>query len=162
MVESTYETPSTYQARFTTQSPGADFSRLHNFVIWSRASLGAFSRCTWAFFWPTLLVFPVAFLLKKDQWFWRKPAETTISPLCILPPGNDDLSSFLVLFWIKVSVHTAMVSILTILLVGYYEWSPWIFLIIPIVAASRLILKRHSWLEVALGVLLPFLFYFIR
>ncbi len=65
-------------------------------------------------------------------------------------------------FKIKVSVHTAMVSILTILLVGYYEWSPWIFLIIPIVAASRLILKRHSWLEVALGVLLPFLFYFIR
>ena len=61
---------------------------------------------------------------------------------------------------IKVSIHTAMVTTLSILLVEFYEWSSWIFLVIPLVAASRLILKRHSWLEVALGVALPFVFYF--
>lgn len=63
-------------------------------------------------------------------------------------------------FKIKVSVHVAMAATLSILLVEFYQWSPWIFLVILPVAASRLILKRHSWLEVVLGALIPFIFYF--
>lgn len=63
-------------------------------------------------------------------------------------------------FKIKVSVHVAMAATLSILLVEFYQWSPWIFLAIPLVAISRLILKRHSWLEVVLGTALPLVFYF--
>lgn len=65
----------------------------------------------------------------------------------------------LINFKIKVSIHTATITTLGILLVQFYQWSPWIFLLIPLVASSRLILKRHSWVEVGLGALLPFLFY---
>jgi membrane-associated phospholipid phosphatase len=64
-------------------------------------------------------------------------------------------------FKIKVSVHAAMISILTILLVQFYSWSPWIFLLIPLIGTSRLILKRHSWLEVILGVILPAFIYLL-
>lgn len=60
---------------------------------------------------------------------------------------------------IKVSIHTATATILCISLTELYQWSPWIFLFVPLVIASRLILKRHSWLEVSLGVLVPLLFY---
>ena len=62
-------------------------------------------------------------------------------------------------FKIKVSVHTAAITTLGILLMEFYQWSPWIFLLVPVVAISRLILKRHSWVEVGLGALLPLLFY---
>lgn len=63
-------------------------------------------------------------------------------------------------FKIKVSIHVATLTTLGILLTEFYEGSPWIFLLVPLVAVSRLLLKRHSWLEVCLGALLPFLFYF--
>ncbi len=65
----------------------------------------------------------------------------------------------LINFKVKVSIHTASAVILTILLIEFSHSSLWIFLLIPIVAASRLILKRHSWIEVALGILIPLLFY---
>lgn len=63
-------------------------------------------------------------------------------------------------FKIKVSIHTASAMILTILWIEFYHGSFWIFLLIPFVVASRLILKRHSWLEVGLGIFIPLLFYF--
>lgn len=63
-------------------------------------------------------------------------------------------------FKIKVSIHTASAMILAILLIEFYHGSFWIFLLIPFVAASRLILKRHSWVEVVMGIFIPLLFYF--
>lgn len=71
------------------------------------------------------------------------------------------LAVFMVLinFRVKVSIHTAMATVLSVLLFEFYEWEAWIFLLAPLVAASRLILKRHSWLEVCLGTALPILFY---
>lgn len=70
------------------------------------------------------------------------------------------LTLVLINFKIKVSIHTASAMILTILLIEFYHGSFWIFLLIPLVAASRLIFKRHSWVEVSLGILIPLVFYF--
>jgi hypothetical protein len=62
-------------------------------------------------------------------------------------------------FKIKVSIHTASTLLLAILLFEFYGWSPWLFIIVPLVGTSRLILKRHSWMEVGLGILIPLIFY---
>ena len=60
-------------------------------------------------------------------------------------------------FKIKVSIHVLMITILAILLIHFYGLSSWILLLTPLMGCSRILLKRHSWLEVALGALLPFI-----
>lgn len=62
-------------------------------------------------------------------------------------------------FKIKVSVHTALITLLCFSLFQDFGVSPLIFLLVPIVAYSRLILKRHRPLELLLGVLIPAVFY---
>lgn len=62
-------------------------------------------------------------------------------------------------FKVKLSIHTALMIVLGIVLVSYYEFSLWIFLLAPLVAYSRVTLKRHVPLEVVLGVIVPLLFY---
>ena len=58
----------------------------------------------------------------------------------------------------KVSIHAACISFLCIFLVKDFWVSPFIFVLVPLVAASRYILKRHGILELILGATIPFLF----
>jgi len=58
----------------------------------------------------------------------------------------------------KVSIHAACISFLCIFLAKDFEVSPLIFVLVPLVAASRFILKRHGVLELILGAAIPFLF----
>lgn len=61
----------------------------------------------------------------------------------------------------KVSIHAACISFLCIFLVKDFSVSPLIFVLVPLVAASRYILKRHGILELILGATIPFLFVLI-
>ncbi|MFA6023940.1 MAG: hypothetical protein WC777_01860 [Candidatus Gracilibacteria bacterium] len=62
-------------------------------------------------------------------------------------------------FKIKVSIHVALITILCFALVQDFNLSPLIFLTIPLVVYSRLLLKRHKPLELILGFGIPALFY---
>ncbi len=59
----------------------------------------------------------------------------------------------------KISVHVMSLMVLCILLVAYFQVSLLIFLFVPILGVSRIILKRHKVHEVLLGVLVPALCY---
>ncbi len=62
-------------------------------------------------------------------------------------------------FKIKVSLHAAILTVLCFSLTKDFNLTPAIFLLIPIVAYSRLALKKHSLQELILGVIIPTLFY---
>lgn len=64
-------------------------------------------------------------------------------------------------FKIKVSIHVALVTVLCLLFIQYFEVSYLIVLLIPLIALSRVILKRHSVLEAILGFLVPVILYLI-
>ena len=59
----------------------------------------------------------------------------------------------------KISVHAMSLMVLCILLVAYFQISILIFLFVPILGVSRIILKRHKVHEVLLGILVPSLCY---
>ncbi len=65
-------------------------------------------------------------------------------------------------FKIKVSIHTALILTLSILLWTSFGVSPLILILPFVVALSRIQLKRHSWMEVVLAFLIPILFYVDR
>jgi len=62
-------------------------------------------------------------------------------------------------FKVKVSIHTAMAVVLVAMLIKFYGVDWFVVSVVPLVALSRIILKRHSRVEIALGVLLPAVFY---
>ena len=64
-------------------------------------------------------------------------------------------------FKVKVSIHTATTVVLTAMLYKFYGVDLMVFALVPFVVFSRVILKRHSWIEVALGVLVPAVFYVV-
>lgn len=64
-------------------------------------------------------------------------------------------------FKIKVSIHCALVTTFCILLLEYFTVSPLVFLLIPLVAVSRVYLKKHSRSEVILGVSIPMLLFYV-
>ena len=65
----------------------------------------------------------------------------------------------LINFKIKVSIHTALITVLCFVLVRNFQIHPAIFLLVPIIAYSRFTLKCHKPLELLLGALIPTLFY---
>jgi hypothetical protein len=65
-------------------------------------------------------------------------------------------------FKIKVSIHVALITILCFSLLNDFGLHPLVFTIIPIVAYSRLKLKRHTATELLFGFLIPTLFYIWR
>lgn len=60
---------------------------------------------------------------------------------------------------IKVSVHAALTTLLCLTLFLDYDFTAFIFLLIPLVALSRLKLKRHTVKELILGTLIPALYF---
>lgn len=64
------------------------------------------------------------------------------------------INSLVTLFW-KVSLHMAL-SISTALLVNILShWRfPWLFMFVPVIFWSRLVLKRHSVLQLVVGFVL--------
>jgi hypothetical protein len=69
------------------------------------------------------------------------------------------VSLILVNFKIKVSIHTALITLLCLSLVKDFNVHPLVLLLIPFVMASRYFLKRHSAIELLLGLGIPVLFY---
>jgi hypothetical protein len=62
----------------------------------------------------------------------------------------------------RISFHTALNTSLMILLNHIALWLYWpLFLLIPIIAWTRLVLKKHTLLQVILGAFVPFGVYFI-
>ncbi|MCA9380575.1 hypothetical protein KC675_05340, partial [Candidatus Dojkabacteria bacterium] len=62
----------------------------------------------------------------------------------------------------RISFHTALNTSLVILLnhiEGCIFWP--LFLLIPVIAWTRLILKKHTLFQVILGAIVPFTVYFI-
>jgi hypothetical protein len=59
----------------------------------------------------------------------------------------------------KISAHVMSLMVLCILLVTYFQISVLVFLFVPILGISRVILKRHKVHEVLFGVLVPALCY---
>ena len=57
-------------------------------------------------------------------------------------------------FKIKVSIHMALITLLCFKLFQDFNWHPLIFLLIPVVAHSRLKLKRHTPLELILATVI--------
>lgn len=64
-------------------------------------------------------------------------------------------------FW-KISLHTAFVTATVVLLIiEYGPWALWTSLAIPLVGWSRLVMKQHNLLQVAVGGLLAAVIVFI-
>lgn len=62
----------------------------------------------------------------------------------------------------RISFHTALNTSLMILLNHIAGWIYWpLFLLVPIIAWTRLVLKKHTLLQVILGASVPFVVYFI-
>jgi len=62
----------------------------------------------------------------------------------------------------RISFHTALNTSLMILLNHIAGWIFWpLFLLIPVIAWTRLILKKHTLFQVILGAIVPFTVYFI-
>jgi hypothetical protein len=62
-------------------------------------------------------------------------------------------------FKVKVSIHVALITVLTLFAVQFYAWAPWVMLLVFPMMWSRWKLKRHTLLEIALGFGVPLLFY---
>lgn len=62
----------------------------------------------------------------------------------------------------RISFHTSLNTSLLILLNHIADWSFWpLFLIIPIIAWTRLALKKHTLYQVILGATVPFVVYYV-
>jgi hypothetical protein len=68
----------------------------------------------------------------------------------------------LVNFKIKVSIHTALITLLCLSLVQDFNAHPLILLLIPLMMYSRYSLKRHSLIELVLGVGIPWGIYLVE
>jgi membrane-associated phospholipid phosphatase len=60
---------------------------------------------------------------------------------------------------VKVSIHVALITILSFSLYKDFNSHYLIFALIPLVAYSRIKLKRHKLIEVILGAVIPILFF---
>ena len=68
-------------------------------------------------------------------------------------------SLILINFRVKISIHTALITVFCFSLVRDFNTHPVIFLLVPLVGYSRLKLKKHHILDIILGALIPTLFY---
>ena len=66
---------------------------------------------------------------------------------------------FLINFITKISAHVLSAMVLCILLVTYFHLSILIFLAVPLVAISRIRLKRHKVIETLFAIIVPAIFY---
>lgn len=65
-------------------------------------------------------------------------------------------------FWTKVSIHVGLLMMIGIFCFRYFQnAAPFLFALVPLVATSRLFLKKHTLQEVTLGIVIPLLFYSI-
>lgn len=68
---------------------------------------------------------------------------------------------FITFFW-KVSNHALAISIFAFLVNQFFDWRlQWIFLLVPIVAWSRWIQKKHTIAQLIVGSLLGFIFWVV-
>lgn len=82
----------------------------------------------------------------------RQPVSPTYGVFCCLLML---LSAYLLNFWIKASLHSAVAFYLSMCMFTMNSTFGWVMLLLSVlVSASRLVLKRHTYAEVLLGTVL--------
>lgn len=89
---------------------------------------------------------------RNFSWFMQDALQIAIVTIVILVANN---------IFYRISFHVSISTSLLILVNHFSNWAFWpLFLVVPLIAWSRLYLKKHTLLQVIAGFLVPFIVYY--